>query len=391
MIRHFFSAASLIVLVACGPGADKADHGVSTDPNAATGFIISNTVAPETATVREGETIARDADGRPYNYALLGQPLPALSGKLADGSVFDPASLEGTWNVIDIWGIWCGDCMADAPYVAALVTAIDQDPDLGFLSIHTPANANRATPTDMYGKYGSVSAYFDDKGYSYPTLLDEDASLRSALEIRWTPSYLLVDPTGIVRGFRTDLSVADGEPVKDFLKDVARVKSSVKAGQTPPAFQPVIGPQGVMGITGATPFNTNAIRAAFPDQEIVPGEMVAEGDTYPVFQVMTQSDTAPMFTVEPDWSRGHVYRVSTTHSNVTGPDGEQIGTYRLSQLTEQARSTCFDGVDESAHLLICNDLDNGVRFQRVFEPLDDGADAVLTGMAYYPARPDAMD
>ena len=83
--------------------------------------------------------------------------------------------------------------------------------------------------------------------------------------------------------------------------------------------------------------------------------------------------------------------MSTTHSNVTGPDGEQIGTYRLSQLTEQARSTCFDGVDESANLLICNDLDNGVRFQRVFEPLDDGADAVLTGMAYYPARPDAMD
>lgn len=126
MIRQFISAASLIALVACGQGADKADHGVSTDPNAATGFITSNTVAPETATVREGETIARDADGRPYSYALLGEPLPALSGQMADGTAFDPASLDGTWNVIDVWGIWCGDCMADAPYVAALVTAIEK-------------------------------------------------------------------------------------------------------------------------------------------------------------------------------------------------------------------------------------------------------------------------
>ena len=391
MIRQFISAASLIALVACGQGADKADHGVSTDPNAATGFITSNTVAPETATVREGETIARDADGRPYSYALLGEPLPALTGQMADGTSFDPASLDGTWNVIDVWGIWCGDCMADAPYVAALVTAIEQDPDLGFLSIHTPANANRATPSDMYGKYGSVSAYFEDKGYSYPTLLDEDASLRDALAIKWTPSYLLVDPNGVVRGFRTDLSVAEGEPVKDFLKDVARVKAETKKASLPEAPLATIGPDGAASLSGAIPFNTNAIRAAFPGFEVVPDQMQAEGQTYPVFKIVADSQAEAAFVLEPDWSLGQVQRVTTTHPDVAGPGGERVGSFTLDQLTDAQRETCQDGVDEAEGLLICTSGDTGARFQWGFATNGDTSQPVLARMMFLPELPQTAD
>ena len=391
MIRHFISAASLIALVACGQGADTADHGVSTDPNAATGFITSNTVAPASATIREGETIARDADGRPYSYALLGEALPALSGQMADGSTFDPASLDGTWNVIDVWGIWCGDCMADAPYVAALVTAIEQDPDLGFLSIHTPANANRAKPEDMYGKYGSVSAYFEDKGYSYPTLLDEDASLRDALAIKWTPSYLLVDPDGVVRGFRTDLSVADGEPVKDFLKDVARVKAETKEAALPEAPLATIGPDGAASLTGAVPFNTNAIRAAFPGFEVVPDQMQAEGETYPVFKIVADSQAEAAFVLEPDWSLGQVRRVTTTHPDVAGPNGERVGSFTLDQLSDAQRKSCQDGVDESEGLLICTSGDSGARFQWAFATNSDTAQPVLARMMYLPELPQTAD
>ena len=64
--------------------------------------------------------------------------------------------------------------------------------DLNFISIHTPPNAARAD--EAYGRYGSVEAYFDEKGYSYPTVIDTNASIRDALKIAWTPSYLLVAP-----------------------------------------------------------------------------------------------------------------------------------------------------------------------------------------------------
>ena len=133
--------------------------------------------------------------------------------------------------MIDAWGAWCSDCVADGPYVAALERAVAQDPDLDFVSLHTPANANRTGPDEIYGRYGSLAVYFDAAGYEVASVvLDEDASIREQLQIRWTPSYLLVSPDGVVRGFRTDLRMIEDQPVKTFLQDVAKVRSEVAAG-----------------------------------------------------------------------------------------------------------------------------------------------------------------
>ncbi|KCZ52403.1 TlpA family protein disulfide reductase [Hyphomonas pacifica] len=386
MKRAFYAAASLLLIAACNP-AETADpqHGVSTDPNPATRFITMNAPPPNTAIVNEGDNVARDADGRPYGYDLLGQPLPPLSGQMADGSTFDPDMLD-TWTVIDVWGIWCGDCLADAPYVAALVTAIEQDPDLDFLSIHTPANANRATVEEMFGKYGSVANYFADKGYSYPTLIDDDASIREALKISWTPSYLLVDPDGIIRGFRSDLSVAGGEPVKDFLKDVAKLKEDLRESEIEnPLQQASIGPEGAARLTGAVPFNTDAIRGAFPGYQIVPDQISAEGENYPVFNIMAEGKETPVYVVESSWSLGQVYRVTTRHPDVTGPLGEHIGSFRLSELPELARKGCTEGANAYADKLLCSETDGEALFQRVFnKPESEEDNPVLIQMSWLP-------
>ena len=234
MIRIAAFSLALVALSGCTPTTDTAaisdDDGHTPPPlaeneAAATGFITENAPPPSGAKEDAEDGVYRDAYGRPFNYALLGEPLPAFSGTLIDGTQFDSEALN-TWTIIDVWGMWCGDCRADAPNVAALVTAVKQDPELEFLSIHTPASANRTDPEDMFRQYGSLEAYFADKGYSYPTLIDTDASIRDLLEIRWTPSYLLVDPDGIVRGYRTEMTAAGGEPVKDFLKAVAEVRGA---------------------------------------------------------------------------------------------------------------------------------------------------------------------
>lgn len=218
-------------LAACGdttaPETNTSDtasttvpHGVSTDPNAATAFITSNAFVPETATDSKGDGVLRDADGRPYGYALLGEELPPLDGTLISGETYSSGNLD-RWTVIDVWGIWCGDCRKDSPYAAELAGRIADEPTLDFLSIHTPSSAARADAA--YRDYGSVQGYFDAMGFSFPTLVDTDASVRDALKISWTPSYLLVSPDGVVRGFRTDLSVSGENPVDAFLADVATV------------------------------------------------------------------------------------------------------------------------------------------------------------------------
>ena len=234
MIRNATFSLALVALSGCAPAThttatpDTERHtppALAEGEVAATGFITENLTPPIGAREDAEDGVYRDSYGRPFNYAYLGEPLPAFSGTLIDGTRFDSEAID-TWMIIDVWGMWCGDCRADAPNVAALVTAVNQDPELDFLSIHTPASANRTDPEDMFRQYGSVEAYFADKGYSYPTLIDTDASIRDTLKIRWTPSYLLIDPDGIVRGYRTEMSAAGGEPVKDFLREVEEVKSA---------------------------------------------------------------------------------------------------------------------------------------------------------------------
>ena len=229
MRQTLLPALFVLILAACGssstetePQTTTADtHGVSTDPNAAIGFYTENITPPATATDSKDDGVLRDADDRPYNYAHLGAPLPAFSGSLQDGTVFDSAEID-QWTLVYVWGTWCGDCRRDGPYTSQVATRLAADPDLDFVSVHTPISAARAD--EAFQRFGSLDAYFDSVGYTFPTLIDEDASIRDALAISWTPTYLLVSPEGVVSGFRTDLSVAGENSVEQFLSDIQTVK-----------------------------------------------------------------------------------------------------------------------------------------------------------------------
>lgn len=225
----FAAACAALLVAACSPAAAPPAPAPETSAAAAPkaqGFVTRNTAPPEGAADTRGDGVFRDADGRPFQYALLGEALPRFTAPTADGGTFTSADIN-RWTVIDVWGAWCGDCVRDAPYADALRRAIAQDPDLDFLSIHVPASRARATPEEMFGKYGSLEAYFDAMGFTLPTALDTDGSLRETLKISWTPTYLLVSPDGVVRGFRSDLSVDADQPVKTFLQDVAEVRKEV--------------------------------------------------------------------------------------------------------------------------------------------------------------------
>ncbi|HPF22062.1 MAG: TlpA disulfide reductase family protein [Hyphomonas sp.] len=378
--------ALMSVVCACAPAAGTNPETAATEPPVeapagtvdavilpadATGFITANPLP-----LAEDGTVRRDDYGRPYEYALLGQKLPHLTGTMMDGTAFDSDSLDN-WTVIDVWGIWCGDCMRDAPYVAALASAIGQDPDLYFLSIHTPASPARITPEEMFGKYGSLDAYFAEKGYSYPVLVDTDASLRQALQISWTPSYLLVSPEGVVKGFRSELSAAQGEPIKDFMKDIALVKAESKKTDLGPLG---IGPGGVTGLTAGTPFTLDAVQAAYPDYEVITNRVELDGEALPVFEVRSGGQT--LLTLSPDWSLARVNRVSTASPAVTGPGGEQVGRVRLDTLQDHLCTQVDHGGEQ---LVACTDASEP-RFVRTYRP--DGESATLVEMSYtFQAQP----
>jgi thiol-disulfide isomerase/thioredoxin len=397
MIRSLFLGALALVLAACS--AEKAPSPQAETSTGPIGIITANPPPPSTEEDSKKDVLG-DAHDRPIEYGLLGQPLPHFTATMADGQAFD-SSVLNRWMVIQVWGVWCGDSKRDAPYAAALATAIEQDPDLYFLSIHVPQNAESTSDEDMYGTYGSVEGFFAEEGHSYPTVLDTDASIRDLLKITWTPSYILISPDGVVRGFRTDLSVADGEPVKDFLKEVARVKGEVRKaefGGTPlPA---TIGPEGTMRLTGETPFTLDAMKAAFPGHEILTDRAFAGEQAYPVFLIQTiatsNEPSRLVYVVEPDWTLGNVGSVVTRNPAVTGPDGGTVGQMKLKDLSREARARCTLQPGPVDSLVICPSNMESPRFIRAFGAggdfdgrLDDASaeyqeEAVLLEMKFIP-------
>lgn len=378
-MRQLFCALIFTLLTtACGGSG----HGKSTDPNAATGFMTENPVPPQGAKDCSSGSLKCDRDGRPYGYALLGKQLPEFSGTLTNGTTFDSTAVRN-WTIIDVWGIWCGDCIADAPFVAELAANAAADPSLSFMSIHTPASPDRTDPDDMFGKYGSLETYFTSKGYSYPTLIDDTAEIRQLLEIRWTPSYLLVAPGGKVVGFRTDLSVSGDRPVDAFLNDIAMIRETYED-----AAQLQIGPDHAGFIRGQTPFTLTALERAFPDRDVVFSRTSkVDSGRYAIFDREAAGEGEPIYTIEPSFTQGYVGQISTRSTSVEGPNGLTVGQSTLGEYLQLGPQNCEEMSEQNRSGFVCKDNHLTLIFGPSVLTKTESASALpLTEMRFTPAK-----
>lgn len=217
MLRTLSAVLLTLGFAACAQAGEPA----KSDGTAATDYYRPGHIIPAAADMSR-EDVPRDDYGRPFTYEGLGEALPAFTGERTDGTSFSTAVLEGRWTVIEVWGIWCHDSRNDAPFAAELSRSLAGNPNVDFMSIHTPYTASSADKA-LRG-YESVSAWFDEKGWSFPTVVDTDASIREALRIRWTPTYLVIAPDLTVQGFRTGLADAGDTAVVDFVHAIDQTR-----------------------------------------------------------------------------------------------------------------------------------------------------------------------
>ena len=342
----------------------------------------------------------RDDNDRPLSYAMLGQRIPDFDLPLHSGGRVTQDTLKNKWTVIGFWGAWCSDCLADAPYKSALMTALEQDPDVGYLAVHTPPSPTRVD--EAFGKWGSMDAYQTDKGLFFDTAIDADASAREAFQIAWTPTYLLVAPDLTAFAFRTDLSVSGDDGVKDTVRQISRLRGEWKAAQlegpapTDSAQANSISRAGVAAMSGQTRFEPWALEKAFDGYDVIPSEDMFEGETFPIFEV--RDDNGVVFFVYGDTSNEWVHSVVTRRPEVKGPRGETIGVTRLGDLPTDVLGECNFGLERYQDALFCSP-DDVARFVRVFRLPEDyagladnatndiRAQAVLIELTYLPERP----
>lgn len=159
------------------------------------------------------------------DYPLINTTAPAFSAELAAGGHVTQDALKGHWTILAFWGLWSDDSLADATYIRALVSAANADPDLDFLSIHTPPGPGRGA--EALGSFLSLDSWFKDQGGGWPTALDADGKIAAAYRVTSAPVYLLIGPDLTIEAYRTSLSATPDEGIKSVIKGYAEIRKQI--------------------------------------------------------------------------------------------------------------------------------------------------------------------
>ena len=110
---------------------------------------------------------------------------------------------------LNFWATWCPPCKAELPYIQELYEeySADEDPDVVILGVTFPGLSNEQ---DIDG----VKDFLTKNGYTFPVLLDDNASLMVPYYINSFPTTFIILPGGKVLGY------IPGGMTKDIMQDV---------------------------------------------------------------------------------------------------------------------------------------------------------------------------
>lgn len=144
-------------------------------------FIWTTRVAPGApATAPAPEPAAMQPAPR------VGHPAPGFTLSAIDGSQVALDDLRGQVVLINLWATWCPPCRAEMP---AIQQAYERFRDQGFVVLAVNQQEDAA----------SVAAYMTGQRLTFPALLDSDARVSAAYQVRVLPSSFFIDRRGIVR------------------------------------------------------------------------------------------------------------------------------------------------------------------------------------------------
>lgn len=121
-----------------------------------------------------------------------------LTGTTLEGEPWSTADHAGTVVVVNVWGSWCGPCVAETPALEEVATGYaDQDAPVAFIGV----NSRDAVP--------SALAFQRKHGVSYPSLQDDGGRTRAQLG-----QYAVATPTTLVLDGQGRLAARVSGPVE---------------------------------------------------------------------------------------------------------------------------------------------------------------------------------
>lgn len=124
-------------------------------------------------------------------------PIPALDFTLTDqfGNTHTLDQYKGKTILLNFWATWCGPCRSEMPDLQAVYEDYGKnEKDLVVLGVAAPNLGQEGSVED-------ITAFLEENGYTYPTLMNEDASLFYSYGISSFPTTFMIDKNGNVYGY----------------------------------------------------------------------------------------------------------------------------------------------------------------------------------------------
>ena len=124
-------------------------------------------------------------------------PIPALDFTLTDqfGNTHTLDQYKGKTILLNFWATWCGPCRSEMPDLQTVYEDYgNNEKDLVVLGVAAPNLGQEGSAED-------ITAFLEENGYTYPTLMNEDASLFYSYGISSFPTTFMIDKNGNVYGY----------------------------------------------------------------------------------------------------------------------------------------------------------------------------------------------
>lgn len=168
--------------------AEAGNEGGSTEPG--TGGSESTT-----AEEASGETAA---DARPV--------IPAVDFELEDqyGNIHRLEDYRGKTIFLNFWATWCPPCKAEMPDIQKLYekSSTEGEDAVIVLGVAAPNMGQE-------GSEEEIAAFMEEKGYTYPVLMDTEGELFASYGIMSFPTTFMIDRDGNVFGYVSGMLSAD--------------------------------------------------------------------------------------------------------------------------------------------------------------------------------------
>ena len=164
--------------------------------------------AEGSSAAKEGTDVSEDAGGAASaDETKTGSTLPpAIDFELKDqyGNTHRLSDYKGKTVFLNFWATWCPPCKAEMPDIQKLYekSATEGEDAVIVLGVAAPNMGQE-------GSEEEIAAFMEEKGYTYPVLMDTEGELFASYGIMSFPTTFMIDRDGNVFGYVSGMLSAD--------------------------------------------------------------------------------------------------------------------------------------------------------------------------------------